>query len=210
MTDLLPIDRLRQLNQQHWQHNVWSFFPTPPAVLRYLLNQAKLQDGLRILEPSAGKGAIVQKIHELWNCSIDCIEQNQDFQEILHIKGFNVIGSDFMRAEPQPMYDRVIANPPFDRQMTHIPQMYRWLRPGGRLVTIANACFLEPDKERFKDPKYANERSRAGLYHRLFHWLEATKASVIRLPKGSFTNASRTTQVNTAMIVASKHNTQSN
>ena len=204
MTDLLPINRIRQLNRQHWQHSVWSYFPTPPAVLRYLLNQARLQDGLRILEPSAGKGAIVKKIHELWNCSIDCIEQHADFREILHLNGFNVIGDDFMQVTPQPIYDRVIANPPFDRQMTHIPQMYQWLRPGGRLVTVANACFLEPNKAPFKDPKYAGERSRAGLYHRLFQWLEATNANVIRLPKGSFSNASRTTQVDTVMIVASK------
>jgi len=204
MTDLQSINRLRQLNRQHWQHNVWSYFPTPPAVLRYLLNQAQLQDGLRILEPSAGKGAIVQKIHELWNCSIDCIEQNLDFQEILHIKGFSVIGRDFMREIPQPIYDRVIANPPFDRQMTHIPQMYEWLRPGGKLVTIANACFLESDKAQFQDMKFAGERSRAGLYHRFLKFLDDTKAQVIRLPKGSFSNASRTTQVNTVMIIATK------
>ncbi len=204
MTDLLAINRLRQLNRQHWQHNVWSYFPTPPAVLRYLLNQANLQDGLRVLEPSAGKGAIAQKIHELWNCSIDCIEQNQDFQEILNIKGFNVIGRDFMRSNPQPIYDRVIANPPFDRQMTHIPQMFKWLRPGGKLVTIANACFLEPHNQQLRDKRYANERSRAGLYHRFLTFLDETKAQVIRLPKGSFSNASRTTQVDTVMIVACK------
>ena len=204
MTTLLPIDRLRQLNRQHWQQQVWSYFPTPPAVIRYLLTQARLQDGLRILEPSAGKGAIAQKIHEHWDCTLHCIEQNRDFNEILQLKGFTVIGQDFMQLTPQPHYDRVIANPPFDRQMTHIPRMYQWLRPGGLLVTVANACFLEPNKARFKDPKYAGERSRGGLYHRLFTWLKTTNATVMRLPKGSFSNASRTTQVDTVMIVASK------
>ena len=204
MTNILPIDRIRQLNQSHWEHQVWSYFPTPPVVLRYLLTQARLCDGLRVLEPSAGKGAIAKKIYELWDCSIDCIEQNASFRELLHLNGFNIIGEDFSKVTPTPIYDRVIANPPFDRQMTHIPLMYQWLRSAGRLVTVANACFLEPDKERFKNQRYANKRTRGGLYHRFLHWLNASNAQVIRLPKGSFSNASRTTQVETVLITACK------
>lgn len=204
MKNPLTLNRLRELNRQHWQHNVWSFFPTPPVVIRYLLNQANLTDGLRVLEPSAGKGAIAQKIHELWDCQIDCIEMNLDFREILQLRGFQVIGRNFLQTPPQPLYDRVIANPPFDRQMTHIPRMYQWLRSGGRMVTVANACFLEPDKSQFNDPQYANQRSRAGFYYRFIQWLRHTNAQVIRLPKGSFSNADRTTPVDTVMITASK------
>lgn len=204
MTNVLSLDRIRQLNRQHWRHNVWSYFPTPPAVLRYLLNQANMQDHLRVLEPSAGKGAIAQKIYELWDCHIDCIEKCRDFNELLRLKGFNVIGEDFMQLTPASIYDRVIANPPFDRQMTHIPRMYQWLKPGGLLVSVANACFLEPDKARFKDPAHADRYTRAGIYHRFFQWLDTSNARITRLPKGSFSNASRTTQVETVLIAASK------
>ena len=76
------------------------------------------------------------------------------------------------------------------------------------MVTIANACFLEPDKESFKDPRYASQRSRGGLYYRFFQWLQESRAKVIRLPKGSFSNADRTTLVDTVIITASKPITQ--
>ena len=198
------IDRIRQINRCHFDHRVSCYFPTPPALIRQLLRYADLQDGMRILEPSAGKGAIVQRIYELWNCTIHCIEKNPDFNELLQLKGFRVVGQDFGQLKPQPIYDRVIANPPFERQMTHIPLMHQWLKPGGQLVTIANACFLYPNKHAFKHPKYANQYNRAGLYHRFFQWLEHSKASIIRLPKGSFAQASRVTQVDTVMITAKK------
>ncbi|NEZ65163.1 class I SAM-dependent methyltransferase [Leptolyngbyaceae cyanobacterium CCMR0082] len=201
---LNPIDRIREINRQHFHHSVWSYFSTPPALIRQLLRYANLQDGMHVLEPSAGKGAIAQRIYELWNCTIHCVEKNPDFNELLQLKGFQVIGRDFGILKPQSLYDRVIANPPFDRQMKHLPLMYQWLKPGGKLVSIANANFLNADNHVFKNPKYANQYSRAGLYHHFFQWLEDSKASIMHLPKGSFAQASRTTQVDTVMIMASK------
>lgn len=201
---LNPIDRIRQINRQHFDHSVWSYFPTPPALIRQLLQHANLQDGMRVLEPSAGKGAIAQRIYELWNCTIHCVEKNPDFNELLQLKGFQVIGQDFSALKPQPIYDRVIANPPFDRQMTHLPLMYQWLKPGGKLVSIANACFLNPNQRHFQHPRYANQYSRAGLYHHFFQWLEHSKARIMHLPKGSFAQASRATHVDTVMIMVSK------
>ena len=81
--------------------------------------------------------------------NIHCVEKNPDFSEMLQMYGFPVIGQDFTSLKAKPIYDRVIANPPFDRQMSHIQQMYQWLKPGGKLVTVANAVFLEPNKQRF-------------------------------------------------------------
>ena len=61
------LERIRDINRRHFNHSVWSYFPTPPAVIRELIQHANLEDGLSILEPSAGKGAIARKIYELWN-----------------------------------------------------------------------------------------------------------------------------------------------
>lgn len=198
------LQRIRDINRRHFEHKVWSYFPTPPAVIRQLLQQANLQDGLRILEPSAGKGAIARKIYELWNCTIHCVEKNPDFNEMLQLFGYKVIGQDFSNLTPQPIYDRVIANPPFDRQMSHIQQMYKWLKPGSKLVTVANAVFLEPNQQRYKAPEFGKHFGKGRLYHQFFHWLDSSNAEVMRLPEGSFATASRTTDVETVLITATK------
>ena len=198
------LQRIRDINRRHFSHSVWSYFPTPPAVIRELIQHAKLDDGLNILEPSAGKGAIARKIFELWNCNIHCVEKNPDFSEMLQLYGFNVIGNDFTSIRPKPIYDRVIANPPFDRQMSHIQRMYEWLKPNGKLVTVANAIFLEPNKQRYKAAEYGNHLGSGSLYHQFFNWLDRTNAQVMRLPKGSFATASRTTNVDTVLITATK------
>ena len=198
------LQRIRDINRRHFKHSVWSYFPTPPAVIRELIQHANLDDGMNILEPSAGKGAIARKIFELWSCTIHCVEKNPDFSEMLQLYGFDVIGSDFIDVKPTPIYDRVIANPPFDKQMTHIQRMYEWLKPGGKLVTVANAVFLEPNKQCYKAAEYSLHKGTGRLYHQFFNWLEATNAQVLHLPKGSFRTASRTTQVDTVIITATK------
>jgi len=198
------LQRIRDINRRHFEHKVWSYFPTPPAVIRQLLQHANLQDGMNVLEPSAGKGSIARRINELWNCTIHCVEKNADFSEMLQLYGFDVIGRDFSGLKPEPIYDRVIANPPFDCQMTHLPLMHQWLKPGGKLVTIANAVFLEPNQQRYKAPEYNQHYGAGNLYHRFFNWLDHTNAEVMHLPKGSFATASRTTNVDTVLITATK------
>ena len=204
MTKQQRLQRIRDINRRHFEHSVWSYFPTPPAVIRELIQHAKLEDGLKILEPSAGKGAIARRIYELWSCDIHCVEKNADFSEMLQLYGFNVINGDFINIKPKPIYDRVIANPPFDRQMSHIQHMYRWLKPGGKLITIANAIFLEADKQRYKAAEFGQYAGQGSLYHRFLNWLDSTNAQVMRLPKGSFATASRTTNVDTVLITATK------
>ena len=88
--------------------------------------------------------------------------------------------------------------------MTHLPLMHQWLKPGGKLVSIANACFLEPNKQRYKAPDYGQHFSTGNLYHRFFNWLDETTAKVLHLPKGSFATASRTTNVDTVIITVTK------
>ncbi|MGC1306609.1 MAG: hypothetical protein WA885_05220 [Phormidesmis sp.] len=198
------LQAIRDINRLHYKHSVWSYFPTPPAVIRQLINHADLSDGLNVLEPSAGKGAIARKIYELWDCTIHCVEKNADFSKLLKLFGYQVIGQDFSLLKPKPLYDRVVANPPFDCQMTHLPLMYQWLKPAGKMVTVANACFLEKNKQRYKAEEFNNHMGAGRLYHQFFKWLDVTNAKVMRLPAGSFATASRTTNVETVLITVTK------
>jgi 16S rRNA G1207 methylase RsmC len=61
-------------------------------------------------------------------------------QEILkNIKGFRLIGSDFLKSETS-QWDHIIANPPFSKNqdIDHITKMWKHLKDGGRLVSVAS------------------------------------------------------------------------
>jgi phospholipid N-methyltransferase len=54
------------------------FFPTPRPVISRMLELAEIKDGDRVLEPSAGKGDILDMIREQHpDASVTAIEQNQ-------------------------------------------------------------------------------------------------------------------------------------
>jgi protein-L-isoaspartate O-methyltransferase len=117
----------------------FGYFPTPPSVVTQLIEFAKLQPGMEVLEPSAGRGAIAGPIAEL-GCHVDCIELQRD--NALAISDAN-IGRDlavvnFLAVEPFQAYDRVVMNPPFARQddIRHVMHAHRFLKGGGLLVAV--------------------------------------------------------------------------
>lgn len=120
------------------------FYPTPLKIIeKYMIPQAKIEDGMSILEPSAGKGDIADKLRELYPRSpIDTIELNPIRNEYLRLRGYDVVGTDFMTAVPERKYDRIIMNPPFMRTMGihHVTRAYKeFLKPGGVLVALITA-----------------------------------------------------------------------
>jgi hypothetical protein len=120
------------------------FFETPDAVVEELL--VGILHGAVVLEPSAGKGAIVGGLLEL-GCYIDMYELHEPFhaelealdsptgEEPSHVK---LCGTDFLDAEPEPLYDAVVANPPFTAQqdVDHVSHMIGFLKKGGRLAAV--------------------------------------------------------------------------
>lgn len=113
------------------------FFPTPPAVIDQMLSVADIQPGMKVLEPSAGKGDIADAIKDRQpETEVDVVEPVGELREILQAKGHNLAGSNFL--EHQGEYDRIVMNPPFDqgRWRAHLEAAGRMLAPGGRLVAI--------------------------------------------------------------------------
>lgn len=169
----------------------WSFFPTPQPVIQQMLAHAQLRDGMRVLEPTAGKGHICKALAANADISLDVVEIIPMFQKLLTLQGFNVIGSNIMSQPITPIYDQVIANPPFDKQMRHIMRYYQFLKPGGRLVTVANALY-----------RYGTSSS---LYYEFRDWLLSIPSfEDYPLPPNSFRNSERSTDVETCIIVLDK------
>lgn len=154
--------QLEQLQQQAIAQQVWDFYPTPRWVTLKMLDFAQITPGLTVLEPSAGLGHICREIRHL-GVEPDCFEISPLLRQGLLLQGFNMIGEDFLGSTSTAIYDRILANPPFSRNgiARHTLHALDWLRPGGRLVTLAHHYQLQ---------KSATDRA-------FFQWLKGFGAS---------------------------------
>ena len=122
--------------------NIPGFFPTPDNVIDLMIEHAKLDDGLTILEPSAGIGSICDKIVNAgYGCEIVAIEINPTLCEVLRIKGYTTYNDDILTMLGT-MYDRVIMNPPFEKKqdIIHVMHCYeKHLNYNGILVSVMSA-----------------------------------------------------------------------
>ena len=171
-----------------------SYFSTPEAVSKGFLFPAVYRqsyEAIRVLEPEAGSGALADSIKEEWpNATIDCIEVVHSLREILELKGYNLVGRDFLNQVPDPdrLYDVIIMNPPFEKgaDAEHIRHAFRFLANGGTLVSVASNS-LKFNKNR----KYTEFRD----------WLDDHYGEIGDLPDGSFKPA---TGVSTVYVMVEK------
>ncbi len=132
--------QLRELEIELLSAKIPGFFPTPPNMVQRLLDLADLHDFNTMLEPSAGKGDILDALKARIgsdNAKLDAIEINHKLREILKLKGYNVVANDFLSYD-EKKYDRVIMNPPFEngQDIDHVTHALNLLKPNGRLVAV--------------------------------------------------------------------------
>ena len=173
-------ERLRKIDAMEAEIKLSSipgYFPTQPAVVSIMLDRAKIETGMRVLEPSAGSGNIADAImNQYSNIDLEVVEINYRLRELLTLKGYNLIADDFMqisRAEAGE-FDRIIMNPPFEnlQDCLHIRHAYEYLlAPKGILVSVISPAFIGRS-----DRKSTEFRE----------WLESVNATVEDLPDGSF------------------------
>ena len=139
------IDQIIMTGEVDVPKDDFNFFETPPPVVERLLELAGIEPGMRVLEPSAGKGAIAFPCAEAGG-DVDCIESMKALYEFLmnhpRRKALGIIEhQDFLRVEPLNIYDRVVMNPPFMKQsdITHVLHALQFLRRGGLLVAVMSA-----------------------------------------------------------------------
>lgn len=169
----------------------FGYFPTPKPVVELLVELADLEKGHFVLEPSAGQGAIVEGIlEECSNVCVDVYELLQSNCEVLLKKGLgsraeNTLPTDFLTVPPTPIYDRVVMNPPFEKQadIKHVLHAYKFLKPGGLLVSVMGAGV------HFRENKLTTD----------FREFVARRGGTIQeLPQGSFKVSG--TMVNTVVV----------
>jgi len=100
-----------------------SFYPTPKNIISKMvskINRSKCEGSyIRVLEPSAGKGNILDYLNEdQYRYELYCIESNSELCGILRDKKYNVVDDDFLQYDGD-LYDVIIMNPPFENGSKH-------------------------------------------------------------------------------------------
>lgn len=189
-----------------------SFYPTPSKLAGIMLSRVDWRRVKNILEPSAGKGDLVEAIKSAlednepdssfygWRkhrklrmrselCrspDIDVVEIDENLQQILIGKGFNLVHDDFLTYATQKAYDLIIMNPPFHVGDKHLLKAISMIEAaGGQIVCLLNAETIRN--------QCTNTR------HMLGQRLKEYGAR-IEFYQNSFRNAERKTDVEIAMV----------
>lgn len=76
------------------------FFPTPRNVVEQMIEMADLDSDMKVLEPSAGMGHIADVLKD-HGIKPDVIELSGKRQDLLKLKGYSVVGNDFLMFDPK-------------------------------------------------------------------------------------------------------------
>lgn len=168
------------------------FYRTPSKVMGILLDNLDIPRGARVLEPSAGDGAIIAALIPT-GAKIDAIEVDSGRAEQLNRFPVNVQCVNFLTVNPRPEYDYVVMNPPFygTHWMEHVKHAFDFLKPGGMLKAILPATAEVGDTARHEAFRLWAEGHKE-YYGRMFQ----------DLPPESFIESG--TRVNTTILTLRK------
>lgn len=167
------------------------FYPTPREFLEKICQGIKWRDVRTVLEPSAGKGDIVDYLKFIEESTvnvsfdIDTIEIEENLQHILKGKNYRLVHDNFLSFDSLKTYDLIIMNPPFRNAEEHLLKAIQIQQKGGSIICIMNA-------ETIKNP-YALKRKE------LLKILEKNNAE-IQFYENEFLYSERKTNVQVAVI----------
>lgn len=169
----------------------FEFFPTPPEIARRVIDLAEITNEMQVLEPSAGRGALVLEVKERAPDSmVSMFELMPDNNKFLRDLKLHACGigepTDFLDVKPFDVFDRVVMNPPFGRQadIKHITHALKFLKPGGMLVSVMSSSVT------FRNNKLTTD------FRQL---IEERSGHIEELPEGAFKSSG--TMVNTVIVV---------
>lgn len=139
-------------------------FYTPPGLAAEIVESAGVS-GKRVLEPSAGRGALALACKAADAKEVVCVEIERKTAQQLHILGFEVHHCDFLTMTTESLrdFDRVVMNPPFARgqALKHIAHALTFLRPKGHLVSVIPGHPTDKEREKLRQMFNAVREARA-------------------------------------------------
>jgi len=170
----------------------FELFETPPELAARIVEVAGIEPWDLVLEPSAGRGALVDAVYNSEpTARVFAVEVQPDLAKKLAEsyakREPRLIAhcGDFLGLEPEPKYNAVVMNPPFSRQLDidHVTRALQWLAADGTLVAIMSAGTL------FRQNRKAVE------FREL---VERHDGTIEALPPGTFKSSG--TMVNTVLV----------
>ena len=184
------------------EQQVRQTFYTPPEVAAMVMDAGKINEStLRVLEPSAGRGALV--VAAINRGVIEVVAVENDPEGIKDLRGIEedfqsrvrVVEGDFLklataRGAGLGKFDAVVMNPPFAeaQEIAHVRAAFKLLREGGRLVAVMSKAV----EFRETDP-YKTFRE---------EWLAERCASISPIPPRAFRSSG--TDVETVIVTVPK------
>jgi protein-L-isoaspartate O-methyltransferase len=123
----------------------FNYFPTPDKVVAKLIELAEIKNGMSVLEPSAGQGAILKGLTQFTGLEITAVEVMDKNYEVLKqsfspyhfsTKPIQIIKGDFLNFTGK--FDRIVMNPPFckKQEIHHVMHAFGLLKERGVLVSV--------------------------------------------------------------------------
>lgn len=197
-----PTDLLAQIagGENRNLKKEFQFFETPDELADKLVGLALSgmpeavfeAERRRILEPSAGQGAIIRAIWRAWPTvhvyAYELMDINREFLKKMSQVKLSAI-PDFLTCENRLDFHIIIANPPFsgNQDIDHVKQMYKRLADGGRLVSVMSESWVLGSQK-----KQIQFRE----------WLQSVDAKVLDIDKGAFKSSG--TMVGGKIVVINK------
>jgi predicted RNA methylase len=121
-----------------------SFF-TPEDLAYKVVRAAGPLEGRRVLEPSAGAGAL-SDLAEAAGATVIVVENYRPNVLTLCDKGYAPIDHDFLTLDvgDTGFFDAVVMNPPFSQgqDLAHVKHAFGFLKPGGVLSAITSCSWV--------------------------------------------------------------------
>lgn len=164
------------------------FFPTPSSVIDQMMEGENVS-GKVILEPSAGKGDIVDRLYQAGAKEVLSCEKDPDLRKIAQTKS-RLIGEDCLQltADQISHVDYIVMNPPFSDAAGHILHLYKIAPAGCKIIALANS-------ETVTNTYTARRKELLTLIERQGFWQDLGEA---------FSGAQRKTDVGVALIKMNK------
>lgn len=162
------------------------FYPTPKNVIAQMVNPSDVR-GKIVLEPSAGKGDIIDYLNFSGAYEVLACETDPNLRAILQGK-CNLICDDFLKTTKEMVshIDLIVMNPPFSKSTTHIRHAWEVAPEGCQIISLCNY------------ESYASSYSNKEIVT-----LISDYGSIISLGD-CFSSAERKTDVNIGMITLHK------
>jgi len=184
------------------EKQTYQFFETQEAEADNMVERAEILPNYRVLEPSAGRGAIIKAIYRKLGDNapfrVHAVELDPHNVEVLKdMVHVIVYAHDFMEHPTTGYgykYDRILMNPPFNggQDVEHVRHAYEMLDNGGKIIAIMSTGWLtKSDKKSATFRRWFDDLSELGY------------AEVVeKIKSGAFKNSG--TMVETLMVSIEK------